>query len=130
MFGSGTIQWAWGLDNHHDNANGIISQDANCYDARVGVDQSGPEPAIQQATVNFLADMHVFPTTIEHGLVHSTSTNDVEAPSCHVTAAKLQGDGSVLVNVQAADVGGVVASVEVRICRYFKDTFLKIAGFH
>ena len=26
VFGAGTVQWAWGLDNNHDNAGGIISQ--------------------------------------------------------------------------------------------------------
>ena len=41
VFGAGTIQWSWGLDANHDR------------------DASTPNVAMQQATVNLLADMGV-----------------------------------------------------------------------
>jgi hypothetical protein len=39
VFGAGTIQWSWGLDANHDR------------------NPSTPSVAMQQATVNLLADM-------------------------------------------------------------------------
>src|SRR6185503_15275131 len=39
VFGAGTVQWAWGLDSNHDRGNGA------------------PAQAMQQATMNLLADM-------------------------------------------------------------------------
>ena len=38
MFGAGTVQWAWGLDNG-------------------GPTERAPTPTMQQATVNLFADM-------------------------------------------------------------------------
>ena len=51
VFGAGTVQWVWGLDeNHNDTA-------------------STADPSIQQATVNLLADMYAQPATLQPGLV-------------------------------------------------------------
>ena len=52
VFGAGTCQWSWGLDAHHDSETGVPAERANQYTIRVGVDQHGPDPAVQQATVN------------------------------------------------------------------------------
>ena len=49
VFGAGTIQWSWGLDDQHDFAGTPI--DAN----------------MQQATVNLFADMGVQPATLQSG---------------------------------------------------------------
>ena len=65
VFGAGTVQWAWGLDN------------TNPWHART-TDPSGnpPDPTTQQATLNLFADMGVEPTTLISGLIPATqSTN-------------------------------------------------------
>ena len=46
VFGAGTVQWSWGLDKEHDRGN------------------AAADPAMQQATVNLLADMHTQPATL------------------------------------------------------------------
>ena len=45
VFGAGTVQWAWGLDDNHDRGS------------------APPDVRMQQATVNLLADMGVQPAT-------------------------------------------------------------------
>src|SRR5579859_567026 len=50
VFGAGTVQWSWGLDPNHDNS------------PDVGPDT--PDPVMEQATVNLLADMGVQPQTL------------------------------------------------------------------
>ena len=47
MFGAGTVQWVWGLDN--------------------GAGTGNTDLAMQQATVNLFADMGVQPTTLISG---------------------------------------------------------------
>jgi len=49
VFGAGTCQWSWGLDANHDSPTGIPPERANQYTIRVGTDQMGPDPNIQQA---------------------------------------------------------------------------------
>ncbi len=51
VFGAGTIQWSWGLDGNHDRGG------------------STPDPRMQQATVNLLADMGAQPDTLQGDLV-------------------------------------------------------------
>ena len=63
VFSAGTVQWAWGLDPNHDTETGIPPERANGSNIRVGVDLKGAVRAIQQATLNLLADMGVQPTT-------------------------------------------------------------------
>jgi hypothetical protein len=45
VFGAGTVQWSWGLDEYHDRTPTVANQD------------------MQQATVNLLSDMGVVPAT-------------------------------------------------------------------
>jgi hypothetical protein len=59
VFGAGTVQWSWGLDGAHDGAGGVPPERANPYNTRVEVDRLAPEGAVQQATVNLLADMSI-----------------------------------------------------------------------
>ncbi len=99
VFSAGTIQWAWGVDDDHDGT------------------ESPADPAMQQATVNLLADMGVRPDTLMTGLVAATASTDTSAPTVTVTAPA---DNSTVVNGSlvtlsgtASDAGGVVAAVEV-----------------
>ena len=98
VFGAGTVQWAWGLDSHHDRG-------------------SAPEdPNMQQATVNLFADMGVQPATIQTNLVATAASADVTPPTVNVTApasgASVPG-GAVTITGTASDVDGVVAGVEI-----------------
>jgi hypothetical protein len=101
VFGAGTVQWSWGLDGTHDRAVSI------------------PDPRMQQATVNLLADMGVQPATLEAGLVPATETTDLVAPEAAIAspapgAATTIGD-PVTISGTAADFGGVVGAVEVSV---------------
>ncbi len=62
VFGAGTIQWSWGLDN--TNAWGA---------ARTDPSGNPPDPNMEQATVNLLADMGAMPATLISGLVAGNS---------------------------------------------------------
>jgi large repetitive protein len=97
VFGAGTVQWSWGLDETHDRA-------ASIEDSRV-----------QQATVNLLSDMGVQPGSLQDGLVPGGAL-DTAAPTATITdpapGATVPG-GNVTVSGTAADTGGIVAAVEV-----------------
>ena len=101
IFGAGTVQWSWGLDNNHDGA-------------------SSPEDAdMQQATVNLLADMSVQPASPQNNLVIATQSSDIMAPTSVIVAplngATVQSGTSVLISGTATDVGGVVAGIEISV---------------
>ncbi|MBB4967152.1 DUF4082 domain-containing protein [Saccharothrix violaceirubra] len=64
VFGAGTVQWAWGVDDEHAFLTNTPTSDIR----------------IKQATVNFLADMGVSATTLQAGLVQATATTDHTAP--------------------------------------------------
>jgi hypothetical protein len=99
VFSAGTIQWTWGLDDHHD-----------------GVGQP-PDLRMQQATVNLLADMGAQPATLNPSLVAATATTDTTPPIATITSptagATLTNGSSLTVTGTATDTGGRVASVEV-----------------
>ena len=100
VFGAGTIQYAWGLDADHDQSTHAAI------------------PAIQQLTINVLADMGVQTTTLQPGLVAASASSDHTAPVVTITAPAT-GDvpfGTlVTVSGTAADAAGVVGSVEVTV---------------
>ena len=107
MFGAGTVQWAWGLDS------------TNAWNAET-TDPSGlrPDPNMQQATVNLLADMGAQPETLMAGLLAPGKSLDTTPPTSTITtpkAGETVTDGSALsVTGTATDAGGgVVAGVEV-----------------
>lgn len=116
VFGAGTVQWPWGLDAHHDTETGVPPERANTWNTRVGEDPLGPEPAIQQATVNLLADMGVQPATLQEHLVPGIGSTDRTPPVTEIDAPT---DGSTIrgavrLTGTARDAGGgVVAAVEV-----------------
>ena len=103
VFGAGTVQWSWGLDNGTGSGN-----------------SGGPvDPTMQQATVNLFADMgNVQPATLMVGLTPATRTTDTSPPTTTITSPS-QGatfpDGTaVTISGTATDAGGgVVAGVEV-----------------
>ena len=104
VFGTGTIQWAWGLDDNHTNGH---------YPPVTG---GPPDARMQQLTVNVLAEMGVQPATLQAGLVAVTATADDSPPASAITAPA-PGDslisGTVAVHGTAADGAGTVGVVEV-----------------
>ncbi len=101
VWGTGTCQWAWGLDDNH---------------LRVG---GTPQTRMQQATANMLADMGALPHTLQSGLVNPTTSTDHTAPTSQITSpiagATVPVGSIVTVTGTASDVGGVVAGVEVSV---------------
>ena len=117
VFGAGTVQWAWGLDEHHDTDCGVPPDLANLDSTRVGVDLSGPDRTVQQATVNLFADMGVQPESLREGLVRAVASNDGQAPKSEIDYPpdhqKLTLAG-ITIRGRASDAeGGCVAAVEV-----------------
>ena len=103
VFGAGTVQWSWGLDQNHDDPFGAANP---------------PDPDMQQATVNLFADMGVQPATLQPGLVPATASTDTIPPTSTITSPApgsiVQGGTGVTVSGTAVDTGGgVVAAVEV-----------------
>jgi len=97
VFGAGTVQWAWGLDNITTG--------------------KSTDRTMQQATVNLLADMGGQPRTLMRGLSTATRSTDTTPPTSWLTspvAGAAVADGSVVtITGSASDTGGVVAGVEV-----------------
>jgi hypothetical protein len=108
VFGAGTVQWSWGLD------------DTNAWDA-AATNPSGnpPDTNMQQATVNLFADMGVQPFALLPALGLSTATESTDAtkPTATISSpadgANLQDGATTTISGTASDVGGVVAGVEV-----------------
>jgi hypothetical protein len=102
VFGAGTVQWSWGLDGNHDRGS------------------DPPVPAIQQATVNLLAEMGAQPGSLQPGLVAASPSGDASPPAS-VIGFPLDGGTvvagtSITVSGTSADAGGgVPASVEVSV---------------
>ena len=100
VFGAGTVQWSWGLDGEHDRGT------------------SSPDPRMQQATVNLLADMGVQPASLQADLVGASASTDTQAPSATITApsggANFQSGSPITISGTASDAGGgQVGGVEV-----------------
>jgi hypothetical protein len=106
VFGAGTVQWSWGLDNHHDTMFG---------------DNVVPDPDIrmEQATVNLFADMGVQPSNLQAGLSAATKSTDTTPPTASITspsAGATISASTVTISGTASDAGGgVVAGVEVSV---------------
>ena len=116
VFSAGTVQWAWGLDPHHDTETGIPPERALSSNIRIGVDLKGPVRAIQQATMNLFADMGAQPATRQDGLVAATASTDKTPPASRLDGpARAAGSGAFEVSGTASDTGGVVGGVEVSV---------------
>lgn len=118
VFGSGTVQWGWALDGMHDSESGVPANVVNHLNLRVGLDIVAPEVAIQQFTVNFLADMGMQPATLYAHLTRAKASEDHTAPVCHVDLIEYHPESStVTISVFANDVGGnhgFVGGVEIK----------------
>ena len=93
VFGAGTVQWPWGLDDVHD--------------------RGGPpaDARMQQATVNLFADMGAPPATLQPGLLAAAPSTDHVAPTTTITSVS-----AGAVSGTATDYGGgVVGGVEVSL---------------
>ena len=118
VFGAGTVQWAWGLDAHHDTETGIPPERANPSSTRVGVDPNGPDRNIQQATINLFADMDVQPQTLQGDLTPASASTDEQPPTSTVL---IPADGATLpldtltISGTAQDTDSQVAAVEVSV---------------
>jgi hypothetical protein len=98
VFSSGTVQWAWGLDDFHE---------------RGTVDRN-----MRQATVNLLADLGAQPYALlpGAGLTAASPSTDSTAPTSTITTppASVQDGTQITISGTASDTGGgVVAGVEV-----------------
>lgn len=117
VFGAGTVQWAWGLDEHHDTETGVPPERVNANDTRVGIDPNGPDRTVQQATVNLFADMGIQPATIQEELVAATASTDHTPPTSTISAPRDRATVPLRplhVEGTASDQGGgSVAGVEV-----------------
>ncbi|RCG27039.1 DUF4082 domain-containing protein [Sphaerisporangium album] len=101
VFGAGTVQWSWGLDDGHDTYS-----------------QTGfADTRVRQATVNLFADMGVQPRSLTAGLSAATRSADTTAPSVTIGApaagTTVASGSTVTVSGAAADTGGQVGGVEV-----------------
>ena len=118
VFGSGTLQWPWGLDAHHDTETGVPPERQNGADTRVGVDPNGPDLVLRQATLNLFADMGVQPATMQPDLVPATASTDDVPPTSSFEAPSGPDpeSGMMTISGTASDSGGgVVAAVEVSL---------------
>ncbi|GII83240.1 hypothetical protein Ssi03_12300 [Sphaerisporangium siamense] len=102
VLGTGTTQWSWGLDANHD---------------RPG---TPTDIAMQQFTVNVLADMAAQPASIQTGLVPATPSTDTSPPTAAITSpaggASLTSGTATVIQGTAADTGGgVVSAIEVSL---------------
>src|SRR5271166_642383 len=103
VFGSGSVQWSWGLDSNHD---GDVFPD--------------PNPSMEQATVNLFADMGIQPATLQTGLLPATQSTDTTPPVSTITSpaqgSSFTSGSIVTISGTATDSGGgVVGGVEVSV---------------
>ena len=115
--GAGTVQYTWGLDNFHDNATGVPANRANRYSIRVGIDQTGPSKAMQQATLNLFADMGVQPANLQPDLVPATASQDKRSPTSKILSpidGQMVTGETVTVSGTASELGGgTLSAVEI-----------------
>ncbi|MCF0074114.1 DUF4082 domain-containing protein [Dyadobacter sp. CY261] len=100
VFGAGTVQWTWGLDDQHDRGNEPVNL------------------AMQQATINLFADMGVQPETIQNNLSIASASTDAEAPTVQITAPaeadNVPAGSEVIITGIATDTNPI-AGVEVSV---------------
>ena len=105
VFGAGTVQWAWGLD------------DTNAWNNNGPPAGATPDPVMQQATVNLFADMGVPATTLMSGLTAVSQSTDTTAPNSTISSptagAAITDGATVTISGTASDAGGQVAGIEV-----------------
>lgn len=108
VFSAGTSQYSWGLDGLHNHW--------TTGGTRLRPWPAGEVSALQQATVNLLADMDVQPSSLQPGLSPARASQDKSGPIARVEfpASGTQVTGPLTIRGTAEDVdGGVVGAVEV-----------------
>jgi hypothetical protein len=106
VFGAGTVQWAWGLD------------DTNAWNSNGPPSAASPDPVMQQATVNLFGDMGAQATTLMSALTAASASTDATPPTSAITgpapgAAVVDGSQVTISGTATDSGGGVVAGVEV-----------------
>ncbi|GJD53698.1 hypothetical protein OPKNFCMD_6475 [Methylobacterium crusticola] len=104
VFAAGTTLWGWALDATHDDPD----------------KQSAPtDLRLQQATVNLLADMSLFPASPNGALVVTQAPPDTVPPVASIRSPRTLEDHMfhlpVSVSGSATDQGGVPAGIEVSV---------------
>jgi hypothetical protein len=119
VFGAGTVQWAWGLDGHHDRSTGVKRELEERYDIRIGRDPRAPDHRVEQAIVNLFADMGVQPANLQTHLSSAKASDDEDAPVSRIqnpTNGYVRAGAEVTIAGVASDRGGgVVGGVEVSV---------------
>ncbi len=100
VFDAGTVQWSWGLDATHDRGS------------------APPDSAMQQATVNLLADMSAQPVTLQPGLAAAAASTDTIAPTSAITSPSdgdtvFAGSPATVTGTASDTGGGRVGGIEV-----------------
>ncbi len=103
VFGAGTVDYSGGVDSDH-----------------AAYSTTPPDPNLQQATVNVLADMGVQPATLRPGLVPATASADFTPPTSAIVSppagTTVTAGSQVTILGTAQDFGGgVVGGVEVSV---------------
>lgn len=88
VFGAGTVQWSWGLDETHDRSRG-----------------TGPSIDMQQATYNLFVDMGVSPETLQSGITTSSASADVTPPTVSISSPT---NGATLTHSSIVSISGTV----------------------
>ena len=104
VFGAGTVQFAWGLNNNNPIQDGSGASDPN----------------MQQFVVNLFAEMGSQPTTLISGLVPGTASSNTTPPTSKITsptsnASVPDGTPTTITGTATDTSGGVVAGVEVSV---------------
>jgi hypothetical protein len=101
VFGASTVQWAFGLDDQHDELPAVSNL------------------RMQQATMNLLADMDVQPGSLQGDLIAATKSTDRTAPVSVITSptdgVTVQTGTAIPITGTATDEEGVVGNVEVSV---------------
>src|SRR5262245_38930024 len=105
VFGAGTVQWAWGLDNNHERLPDATSDYTNV--------------SLQQATVNILGDMGAQAALLQPGLTPGLPSTDLVAPVSVITVpaagTSVVSGSNLTISGTATDSSGRVSAVEVSI---------------
>ena len=100
VFGAGTVQWSWGLDNVHDRGSSAVSRD------------------MQQATLNLFLDMGVSPATPQGDLILSGGSGDLTPPvsviSSPANGFSTAANTAISITGTASDASGITR-VEVSV---------------
>lgn len=110
-WGTGTVQWSWGLSPLHDGGaeGGVPPERANPFNTRVRRDVVGTDVAAQQLSVNMFVDAGVTAHTLQRELTPPARSTDTSPPRSRVSSQSHDA-----IYVLARDVGGGrVAGVEL-----------------